>query len=193
MQLAHDLISKLRAWGGITPMPVNSAPITDDSKPPLWAGTGPNHAYAMRRMVVDRSAVAVPIPPNTNTVRVQSSPEVEWDMETGNLRVNTPTVAMICGVIPALFRVGPMTLDHADDWLGVACWISDDGSPLGQGAASFYCWRDSLPAGFVWSGLGEYTSFGTGPNTNMPDGLTATLLGERSHLIRPMRPKIVLQ
>lgn len=191
---AHEIVSKLRAWGGIAPMPVNSVPILDEAKAPEWrsVGTGPNHSYAMRRMVVDRLATAAPIPPNTNTVRVQSSPGVEWDFETGNVKVTTPTVAMIAGMVPALCRVGPMTLDRLDEWLGVACWISDDGSPLGQGPASFYCWRDSLPAGFEWTGPGEYTGWGTGPNTNMPDGLTVRLDGERSAVLKPQRPKVVL-
>jgi hypothetical protein len=192
---AHEIIAKLRAWGGIAPMPANTVPILDEAKRPEWksVGTGPNHAYAMRRMVVDRAApAAVPIPANTNTVRVQSAPGVEWDFEAGVLRVSTPTVAMVAGVIPALARVGAMTLDAPDEWLGVACWISDDGSPLGQGRHSLYCWRDSLPAGFAWTAPGEYTGWGAGANTNMPAGLRVTLDGERQSVLRPQRPKIVL-
>jgi len=181
LMLQHELVSKIRAYGGIQPMPISYAPLSSDpTKFPLWenGNTGPNHAYAMRRMVVDKNAVAEPIPANTNTVRVISSPGTEWDFETGNCQVDTPTMAFIGGVIPKMVRVGEMVLETDEEWMGHACWISDDGRPLIEGGpASFYTMKDSLPADFSWiDGVnGEYWSHGTIKNINLQPDLKVSL------------------
>ena len=171
----------------------------DPTKAVEWrsVGTGPNHAYLMRRLVVDPSLTAVsePIPANTNTRRIVSSPGVEWDVETGNVTVERDGLLLIAGVIPPVMRIGAMSIEADKEWMGLAAWSTTNGQPVvDSGPANFYSWKNSLPKGFTWVGPGEYTGWGDNqPNTNMPPNLQATLKMRReTRILRPVEPKIVL-